>query len=529
LESGGFDYVIVGAGASGSALAAALTDDPACSVLLVEAGRYFGRADQYPELLQRADRFNFSLAPGKTFPSEPPYDRYCWSYEGRLNEFLSAQIVRGRVVGGSTAINGAAFIRARAQDYDGWAAAGNTEWSFEKVLPALRAIETDLDFGDTELHGAAGPVPVRRTPENELSAVSQLFTEAAMDAGHSWDADINGRSRGGVGVAPSNAVDGVRQNAGAVFLDRVMDRPNLSILDQTHVRRIRVEKGVATGVEVIRDGAVELLSAREIILCAGALNSPHLLMLSGIGPAGKLAAAGVEPICDLPHVGANLADHPYVVFPFTASAASLDLAGGRVRGVTLHCAIDGGDEDVRIGPFAAPRDPGSADERALLGFNCCLGAPESRGEIVLRPASPESAPLIQFNYLSAPEDRRRMRDSVRFAAEITDHSAYRKIGAALSEVDRTCLRDDAALDHWIATHLLTAYHGAGTCKMGPDKDETAVVDQYGRVRGVDRLRVADISILPTLMTRGTHATAVMIGEHFASLIRHERRGHPGKT
>jgi predicted dehydrogenase (TIGR03970 family) len=523
LERRSFDYIVVGAGASGSALAASLTDDAACQVLLIEAGRYFGTLDQYPELLRRQDKHTFSLAPSQSFPS-PSYARFSWAYEGRLNEFLRARIVRGRVVGGSSAINGASFTRGRPQDYDTWAAAGNTEWSYERLLPAFRAVETDLDFGDTELHGARGPIRIRRTPENDLSAMSRLFIDAVTQAGHPWDPDLNGRQSRGVGLSPNNSIDGVRQNAGAAFIGRVIARPNLYVLDRTQVRRVLLEKGRAVGVEAVRGDAPLTLRGSEVILCAGGLNSPHLLMLSGLGPAAKLANAGIRTVQDLPYVGQNLADHTYVVVPFTVPSAEVYPDGKTGGGLMLHFAAGGGDEDSRIIANIRPRNAGSAAGAAMLGFNCTLGTPVSTGEIVLRASSPERAPIIEYNYLSEPEDRRRMRECVRFAARIVDHPAYTKIGAARTEIDGAMLRDDGALDHWIATHLWTAYHSSGTCKMGPDRDEMAMVDQHCRVRGVEGLRVADTSILPALMTRGVHATAVMVGEHAASLIRRERAG-----
>jgi choline dehydrogenase len=516
LDHANFDYIVVGAGAAGCALAAGLSDDASCSVLLIEAGKYFGRIDQYPPLLQRMDRYSFSLPPGQTYPAKPRYSMFTWRYPGRLNQFLEAQVVRGRVVGGSSAINGGEFTRGRPSDYDTWAAQGNPNWSYEKVLPAFRAIETDLDFGATELHGARGPVRVQRASSNGLGEPSGIFAEAAASAGFSWDPDMNGRSAGGVGLIPLNAIDGVRQNAGAMFIDRVVARKNLSLLDQTTVRRVLIDNGNAVGVEVLDGNRTRRLHAGEIVLCASGINSPHLLMLSGIGRAETLRQAGIEPICDLQHVGMNLADHTYVLLPFAMPEGDGPGSGG----VALNYSSNFDDEeDLRIIPnipLQGAEEPGGP---ATLGFYCGLSAPRSRGRIVLRSASPSLLPAIEYNYLAEPEDRRRMRDCVRLAHRILDHPAYSRIGARQIALSTDEISDDDSLDHWIATHLHTAYHSAGTCKMGPADDETAVVDQNCRVRGVERLRIADVSIAPRLTTRGMHATAVMIGEHAVSLLR----------
>jgi predicted dehydrogenase (TIGR03970 family) len=518
LDNATFDYIVIGAGAAGCALAAGLTNEASCSVLLIEAGRYYGRIDQYPALLQRMDQYSFSLAPGQTYPAQPRYSMYTWSYQGQLNEFLQARIVRGRVVGGSSAVNGGEFTRGRPQDYDSWAQLGNAEWSFEKVLPAFRAIETDLDFGDSEVHGARGPIRVQRGSRDNLGDHSKIFLEAATSAGFGWDPDLNGRSTGGVGLIPLNAIEGVRQNAGGAFIDRVLARRNLSLLDQMTVRRILIDNGVAAGVEVDDHGAARRLYANEIVLCASGINSPHLLMLSGIGPAERLAEVGITPLCDLGQVGMNLADHPYVLFPFTITDRSGD--GRPSGGLALNYSSGSdGKEDLRIIPnipLQRSREPG---EPMTLGFYCGLSAPHSRGRIVLRSAAHRQLPTIRYNYLADADDRRRMRECVRLAAEFLEHPAYRHAGARQIALSGDELRDDGTLDRWIATHLWTAYHSAGTCKMGPPEDETAIVDQYCRVRGIRGLRVVDVSIAPILMSRGMHATAVMIGERAVSLLR----------
>jgi choline dehydrogenase len=520
-----FDFVVVGAGSAGCALAAALTDDASCSVLLVEAGHYYGRMDQHPVVLQRIDKFAFSLGPGQSFPAKPRFASFAWQFEGELNEHLKAIIVRGKVVGGSSAINGASFTRARPRDHDIWAEAGNDEWAFEKVLPSLRAIETDLNFGDTPLHGARGPVRVQRSSRDNLGLPSRLFVEAALAAGFPWDEDMNGLSAGGVGLMPLNAVDAIRQNAGASFIDRVIARPNLSLLDRAHVRRVIVEGDRASGLEIIYRGVGHRVMAGEVILCAGGINSPHLLMLSGIGPEAKLRAVGIDPVHVLDPVGANLADHPYVIWPFSLSERALAADNKPGGSLALNYASRGDDaEDLRVIPYSSPSVALGGTGPAGLGFHCSLGTPESRGEILLRSRSPRQVPAVRYNYLKEEADKRRLRECVELVHGFLQTSGYRGARAAVAGDLATIADNPAKLDHWIATNLLTAYHSAGTCKMGPNSDEAAVVDQYCRVKGIRNLRVADTSIIPFLMTRGTHATAIMIGEHAAGLIKRTTTG-----
>jgi choline dehydrogenase len=521
LDKETFDYIVVGAGASGCALAAGLTDDASCSVALIESGSHYGRTDQYPSLLQRADRYSFSLQPGQTYPPNPRYSMYTWSYRGQLNDVLSAQIVRGRVVGGSSAINGGEFSRGRPRDYDTWAEQGNPAWSFEAVLPAFRAIETDLDFGDTAMHGSRGPIPVQRGSADSLGESSKIFLEAATSAGFDWDPDLNGMTTGGIGLIPLNVIDGVRQNAGAAFVERVLRRKNLSLLDRTTVRRVLIDKGDAVGVEVTHRGAVRSLHASETVLCASGINSPHLLLNSGIGSPSTLKQLNISPVCELDAVGKNLSDHVRVILPFTMpNRFGAGQPGGGL--VLNYSSSEGGDEDLRLLPIPLNRSQ-HPQEPFVLGFDCTLSAPRSRGDIVLSPRSRTQPPSIRYNYLSEPQDRRVMRESVRLAARLLEDRAYRQAGAEQVALSKDELRDDSALDHWIAGHLCTAYHSSGTCKMGPRTDESSVVDQYCRVRGVGRLRVADVSMAPLIPTRGMHATAVMIGEHAASLLRSSKR------
>jgi choline dehydrogenase len=546
------DYLIVGAGSAGCALAARLTESAGPVVLLIEAGRYYGPLADFPEPLRQASSAVYSL------PGNPN----SWSYTGHLTDSLRYPVTRGRVVGGSSAVNGAQFMRGRAEDYDHWAALGNSEWSHDKVLPFFRSLETDLTYGQTPLHGGSGPIRVYRTPAEGLSPVSSAFVDAALAEGFPWDPDMNGDSHGGVGVLPLNSVGGIRQNCGAAYIEPALSRANLFVLDQTLVHRVIFEKTQAVGVEIRRDGGTARIPASQVILCASGINSPHLLMLSGVGPARQLKAMGIEVVADSPYVGANYMDHATIGLTYELSAPLTQADAARpVAEVNLNYQSGSAGrsaEDMRMFPYLHSRQAmltragtesgfrsrlagmgflarpvqtargiRGASARALahdvahrndLAIHCAVGVPDSRGQVMLRSADPAVSPALHYHYMTEPNDRRRMREAVRLGLALLEHPSFRALGAKNNSLPAESIRDDARLDEWILGHLGTSYHTSGTCKMGPDSDGSAVVDQYCRVRGVTGLRIVDMSILPSLMTRGPNATAVMLGERAAALL-----------
>jgi choline dehydrogenase len=395
---------------------------------------------------------------------------------------------------------------------------GNTEWSYAKVLPAFRAVETDLGFGESSLHGSTGPIRVQRSSAADLLPVADAYVAAATDAGFPWDPDMNGLSTGGVGLTPRNLVNGFRQNAGAAFVSQIIERPNLCLIDGAEVTRLWLDGSTARGVEASHRSELRRFEGAEVVLSASGLNSPHLLMVSGIGPADDLRALGIDVVLDQPGVGTNLSDH--LAVNLRCSLAEAIETTWRPESLALNFSSEPGSspEDLRI-MLVLPKRPQAATALDTFVLHCELGTPDSRGRLRLRSATARVPPAVEFGYLSEESDRRRVRQCVRRAASLLTHSAYRRLGADPLQIAADHLRDDRALDAWTARNLATAYHSSGTCKMGTDDDATAVVDQYCRVRGISGLRVADISILPALPTRGTHATAVMLGHHAAGLIR----------
>lgn len=519
-----YDVVVVGAGASGAALAARLSEDPRRSVLLVEAGPAPATRDGFP-----TDLLDATLLSG-AMPDHP----HNWAYPATLTSQVRATVARGRILGGSTTLNGTYFIRGRRRDFDAYAASGNPAWSFAEVLPYFRRLETDLTYGSTPWHGGSGPVPVDRTSAAGSTAFTRAFVAACRELGHPWEADKNGQQPPGVGPLPRNAVDGERRNTGLTYILPARDRPNLTVSGDTTVRRVLLTGTTATGVEVERGGRIEVVEADEVVLAAGAFGSPHLLALSGIGPAGALRRAGLPVVVDLPGVGRNLSDHPQVrldiAVRISPRATPRATTGTEILQCVLHLASSGSgttgdcgdDADLEILPFLRPLAVvmGTADAvpDGDLTLFLTLLRPRARGTVTTVSPDLEVRPRVDYHYLDDADDRRRLRELVREAVRLTQTAAFAPVVRQLASPDPVTLADDTRLDAWILDHLATAIHACGTCRMGPDPAAGDVVDQRGRVHGVTGLRVADTSILPFAPSRGPAATAVMIGERMADLM-----------
>jgi choline dehydrogenase len=527
----GFDYLIVGAGSAGCVLAARLTEDPTIRVLLVEAGPTDG-----------SWRISMPSAVGSLLSS----DRFNWNYVSEPEPFLDGRRLthpRGRVLGGSSSINGMVYIRGHAGDYDGWAKAGLAGWGYADVLPYFKRAENHLHGAD-RYHGAAGPLAVY-APDITRTPLAAAFVEAALQAGYGSAPDSNGERQEGFGRVDRTTTPGGRRcSAARAYLAPAMKRANLEVVTGALVHRVLLEGKRAVGIEYSVGGVVARAHAgTDVILCAGAINSPQLLQLSGIGAAQALASAGIELRHELPAVGANLNDHPDLVVqhrclrPISIFGANRGIAK-IVTGLRWFARLGGlaGSNHFEAGGFLRSRagveqpdiqltfmplaiKPGTVDDVGSHSFqvHIDLMRPKSLGRVTIRSADPAAAPAILFNYLADRQDREDLRAAVRLTREILAQPAlmpYR--GEELNPGPE--VQSDAAIDAWVRRGVETCYHPVGTCRMGVN-DRDSVVGADCRVHGIAGLRVIDASIMPAIVSGNTNAPTIMIAEKMSDLLR----------
>ena len=535
-----FDYVIVGGGAAGCVLAARLTENPSIRVALLEAGP--------------ADRSPLLRIPGANIVTGAD-PRLQWNYQGEAERELGGRVlpwVQGKVLGGSSSINGMMMLRGHRDDYDAWRAAGCAGWGADDVLPYFRRAETS-ERGASPLHGATGPLHVSRG--RSTAPICDIFLHGAAQAGHALLDDVSATPAAGFGHVDMSIRDGVRSSTSSAYLRPVRRRPNLTVMTEALATRVLVRNGRAVGVEVLVDGQRRVVPAcMEVILSGGAINSPQLLMLSGIGPADALRALGIGVHVDAPDVGRNLQNHPSYRLMYTCSkpvTAYRYLRPWRAFGAgTEYLLARRGPLSRGLFPTAGFVRSGHGGSGATPDIQVCMapaliirrgpglmgvlprrhgftllinqGTPYSRGEVRLRSADPKDLPRIDGRYFSDPRDLRIVARGVQQVRAIMRSPA---LSACIDEEIQPRGRIDgvADLEADIRATCGSHYHPAGTCRMGMDAH--AVLDPELRVRGVDGLRVIDASVMPTLVGASTYATTVMIAEKGADLITRGAQAH----
>jgi choline dehydrogenase len=495
-----YDLIVAGAGSGGCVVAARVSENPRIRVLLIESGPDYPNLEALPEDLRNVKHASFT--------------DHDWALEYTPSATSrTLPFTRGRVVGGSSAINTAIALRGVPEDYDEWARLGNPLWSWERVLPAFIRLETDLDFPDAPYHGSAGPLPIRRHIRDELVPFQAACMDAFRELRYPECADHNDPGSTGFGSHPMNKRGELRISAAIAYLALARDRPNLTVLPESDLRRVVFKDGAVCAVEVRTKGAVQSISAPHVVLACGAVHTPAALIRSGIGPRDVLDRLGVGVVTDLKGVGQNLMDHPAIGPTLYPREGVVDWDMPVIQTTLRYTATDSNDRnDMQLEPLTFMHQVGG---RMLSGIAACVFKSYSRGCLQFDSAEIDDQPRILPNYLSDERDYAKLRDGLVRAMQLCDTPAV----TAVTKGVRRPTADEAANEHtleqWIRRNVATGAHPACTARMGSPDDSMSVADERGRVLGVRNLRLADASLMPVIPRANTNIPTIMLAERIA--------------
>ena len=525
------DYVIIGAGSAGCVLAARLSEDSGCNVLLMEAG---GSDRSIYVQMPAALSIPMNLA------------RFNWGYTSQAEPHLNGRVIdcpRGRVLGGSSSINGMVYVRGHPRDFDRWEELGADGWNYASCLPYFKKAESWVD-GENDYRGGHGPLSVCAGNNMTGNSLYEAFIQAGHEAGYPVTDDYNGRQQEGFGAMHMTVRDGVRASTASAYLRPAMNRSNLRYVGGTYVHRVLFEKSRAVAVEYEKDGRIfQVQARREVLMATGSIGSPSLLQRSGIGSAHHLESLGIEVQCESPGVGENLQDHLEVYFQFRCKQSitlnrylnplAKSLIGARWLftrtglGATNHfesCGFIRSRAGVQWPDIQYHFLPGAMryDGRAAFpghGFQVHVGPnkPQSRGCVKIVSQSPKDSPKILFNYLEAQQDREDWRACIHLTREIFEQPAMEPFRGAEIQPGRSVI-SNSDIDDWVRQNVESAYHPSCTCRMGAIDDATAVLDSACRVKGVESLRVVDSSVFPEITNGNLNAPTIMLAERVADMI-----------
>ena len=524
-----YDFIVVGAGSSGAKTASRLSEDPAISVLLLEGG------PDYPDFRKLPDDIKFGYSTGTYIAVGPEHD---WGYTAKVNSYESdglsryIRTPRGKITGGTRSINGQIFLRGLSHDFELWKSLGLTNWSYEEVLPYFRKLETDLDFSG-DFHGEDGPIIAHRFQRSEWTSSQNGFFESAIDLGFKETHDMNFPDASGVGAFPCNNPNGIRISTAVGHLSQARHRLNLTVSPNTTVNKIILDKQKVSSLEVESAGNTYLAAGENVVLCAGAIANPKILMLSGIGPMNHLEKLGIPTQINLPGIGQNLSDHP--INFLKASVKDIDHLDTQKPCLQVGLRYTASESDIEddmlmwMNSYSLSTDyrevetmtpQGNLQSQNIDGIQIAVSVylATSKGSIQLNSSDPEDSPDIFLNLLDTEKDVERMAEGIKIAKDLMESKPMRPIVQNVTSPTDYILNSRESFHHWLRTNTVTGHHLTGTCRMGSDTDEMSVVDSNGKVKGLNNLYIADASIMPESVRANTNATTMMIGEKISAYL-----------